>query len=122
MRIQRMRLRLQWYDITVKYRKGKDMELPDTLSRAQLADSVPEAAGLECVSMLNFVSLMTLTKTKHTQKLYYDSKRANKHRSALQPGDEVRMAPHPGSPLQLPISHVIWCVMSLGMRPLDRPQ
>lgn len=35
-RIQRMRLHLQWYDLTVRYRKGKDMELPDTLSRAQL--------------------------------------------------------------------------------------
>ena len=57
MRIQRMRLRLQWYDITVSYRRGKDMELPDTLSRAQLTDNTPETAGLECVSMLNFVSV-----------------------------------------------------------------
>ena len=57
MRIQRMRLRLQWYDITVSYRRGKDMELPDTLSRAQLRDNTPETAGLECVSMLNFVSV-----------------------------------------------------------------
>ena len=31
MRIQRMRLRLQWYDLDVKYRRGKDMELPDSL-------------------------------------------------------------------------------------------
>lgn len=57
MRIQRMRLRLQWYDITVKYRRGKDMELPDTLSRAQLPDNTPETGSHECVSMLNFVSV-----------------------------------------------------------------
>ena len=57
MRIQRMRLRLQWYDLTVKYRRGKDMELPDTLSRAQLSENTPEMDGLECISMLNFVSV-----------------------------------------------------------------
>ena len=57
MRIQRMRLRLQWYDIAVKYRRGKDMELPDTLSRAQLSYKTPEAGTLECVSMLSFLSV-----------------------------------------------------------------
>lgn len=36
MQIQSMHLQLQWYDLTVRYRQGKDMELPDTLSRAQL--------------------------------------------------------------------------------------
>lgn len=57
MRIQRMRLRIQWYDLTVRYRKGKDMELPDTLSRAQLSHSTPELEHLECVSMLNYVAI-----------------------------------------------------------------
>lgn len=57
MRIQRMRLRLQWYDLTVRYRKGKDMELPDTLSRAQLPYNTPELKELECVSMLNYVAV-----------------------------------------------------------------
>lgn len=57
MRIQRMRLRLQWYDLTVKYRRGKDMELPDTLSRAQLSECKPEIDGLECISMLSFVEV-----------------------------------------------------------------
>ena len=50
MRIQRMRLRLQWYDLTVKYRTGKDMELPDTLSWAQLLECTPEIDGLKCLS------------------------------------------------------------------------
>ncbi|XP_077394993.1 visual pigment-like receptor peropsin isoform X1 [Festucalex cinctus] len=43
--------------ITIKYRRGKDMELPDTLSRAQLSDNTPEAAGLDSVSMLSYVSV-----------------------------------------------------------------
>lgn len=55
--IQRMRLHLQSYDLTVKYRRGRDMELPDTLSRAQLSEKIPEINGLECISMLNFVSV-----------------------------------------------------------------
>ena len=33
MRIQKMMLRLQWYDIEVKYRKGKEMHVSDALSR-----------------------------------------------------------------------------------------
>lgn len=55
--IQRMRLRLQWYDLTVKYRRGSDMKLPDTLSRAQLTYNTPELDGLECVSMLNHIAV-----------------------------------------------------------------
>ena len=68
MRIQRMRLRLQWYDLTVKYRRGKDMELPDTLSRAQLSENTPEMDGLECISMLNFVSVSEIYRTTSTHK------------------------------------------------------
>jgi hypothetical protein len=33
MRLQRMRLRLQWYNITVKYKPGKQIPVADTLSR-----------------------------------------------------------------------------------------
>ncbi|GFN74641.1 transposon ty3-i Gag-Pol polyprotein [Plakobranchus ocellatus] len=36
MGFQRMLLALQWYDLKVNYKKGKDMQLPDTLSRAYL--------------------------------------------------------------------------------------
>lgn len=36
MRIQRMRLCLQWCDLIVKYRRGKYEELPDTPPRVQL--------------------------------------------------------------------------------------
>lgn len=48
MRLQRMLLSLQWYDLKVSYRKGVEMQLADTLSRAyipemQLADTLPRA-------------------------------------------------------------------------------
>lgn len=56
-RIQRMHLCFQWYNLTVKYRKGKDVELPDTLSRAQLTENTPAINGLECICMLHFVSV-----------------------------------------------------------------
>ena len=47
MRLQRMLLNLQWYDLIVKYRKGKEMYLPDTLSRAYLPDTPnPEITDL----------------------------------------------------------------------------
>ena len=53
-----MILNLQWYDLIVKYRKVKDMYLPDTLSRAHLSDSSnPEITYLEQVSTLDFLSI-----------------------------------------------------------------
>ena len=55
--IQRMRLWLQWYDLSVKYRKGSDMELPDTPSRPQLPTSRPKIDDLETVSMPSFVAI-----------------------------------------------------------------
>lgn len=38
-RLQAMKLRLQKYDITVKYHKGKEMHIADTLSRAYPSDT-----------------------------------------------------------------------------------
>ena len=65
MRLQRMILNLQWYDLIVKYRKGKEMYLPDTLSRAYLPDTPnPEITDLESVSTLDFLSI---TKDKYTE-------------------------------------------------------
>ena len=65
MRLQRMILNLQWYDLIVKYRKGKEMYLPDTLSRAYLPDTPnPEITDLEPVSTLDFLSI---TKDKYTE-------------------------------------------------------
>ena len=65
MRLQRMILNLQWYDLIVKYRKGEEVYLPDTLSRAYLPDTpYPEITDLEPVSTLDFLSI---TKDKYTE-------------------------------------------------------
>ena len=39
-RLQRMLLKLQKYNFTVKYTRGKDMHIADALSRAHLSDTV----------------------------------------------------------------------------------
>ena len=51
-RLQRMLLRLQNYDITLIYRKGTEMHLADTLSRAYLSD-VPPSAFTEELSTID---------------------------------------------------------------------
>ena len=63
--LQRMLLNLQWYDLIVKYRKGKEMYLPDTLSRTYLPDTPnPEITDLEQVRTLDFLSI---SKDKYTE-------------------------------------------------------
>lgn len=42
MRVQKMLLKLQWYDFTLRYRKGKDMAAADALSRAFLSNNEPD--------------------------------------------------------------------------------
>ena len=46
-RLQRMLLRLQKYDFTVKYRPGKEMILADALSRAYIQKLKPDASHME---------------------------------------------------------------------------
>ena len=43
LRLQRMMMQLQRYNLNVTYKKGKEMYLSDTLSRAHLPDEQPEA-------------------------------------------------------------------------------
>ena len=64
MRLQRMLLKLQWYDLTVSYRKGKDMQLADTLSRAYLHTDSPEDSDPEYINTLSFVPI---TSAKHAE-------------------------------------------------------
>ena len=57
-RIQRMLLRLQYYDIDLKYKKGKLMYLADTLSRApQGPEQSDEDKGLETVSLVGQIPI-----------------------------------------------------------------
>ena len=56
MRLQRMLLALQWYDLSVIYRKGKDMQLHDTLSRAYLEDT-KEEIDLNQITVSEFLNI-----------------------------------------------------------------
>ena len=58
-RLQRVLLRVQLYDVTIVYRKGKRMELADTLSRAHgLAEEPTTLERLvETVNMTEYLSL-----------------------------------------------------------------
>lgn len=55
MRLQKMLLKLQWYDFTFRYRKGKDMAAADALSRAFLPNSEPdlEIADVKAFDLLS---------------------------------------------------------------------
>lgn len=51
-------MRLQRYDITVSYERGKNMFLADLLSRAYLPkNSEPEGEEFESINMANYVPI-----------------------------------------------------------------
>jgi hypothetical protein len=56
MRLQRMLMSLQWYDLLVVYDKGSHMNLPDTLSRAHLIEDSPDVCFYDNYS-LEFLSV-----------------------------------------------------------------
>ena len=98
MQLQRMILNLQGYDLTVKYCKGKEMYLPDTLSRAYLPDTPhPEITDLEPVSTLDFLSI---TKDKHTELQEHTQRELNQIQTTILNGwlnvrQEVPASLHP---------------------------
>ena len=57
MRLQSMLLRLQWYDLNIQNRRGEDMQLPDSFSRAYLPDTHSELDNLAHLPMLDFLSV-----------------------------------------------------------------
>ncbi|XP_013396158.1 uncharacterized protein K02A2.6-like [Lingula anatina] len=57
MRLQKMLLRLQWYNLNVVYRKGKDMVVADTLSRAYLPDTSSDVTGLDDLCLVDMISV-----------------------------------------------------------------
>ena len=69
-RLQRMLLRLQKYSLNVRYKRGKEMHLADTLSRAYLPGevSVAEVEELECISHTQSLALAPddLQRIQHT--------------------------------------------------------
>ncbi|XP_061180813.1 uncharacterized protein K02A2.6-like [Saccostrea echinata] len=58
-RLQSMLLRMQKYEVNLKYRPGKNMELADTLSRAYLPNEKPSKAesAVEAINMLQFLPI-----------------------------------------------------------------
>ena len=46
-RLQRMLLQLQRYNMSLDYRRGKEMHVADTLSRATVSDGMKEQTGFE---------------------------------------------------------------------------
>ena len=57
MRIQNMMLKLQWYDIDLHYRKGKEMHISDALSRAYLPHQTSDINDIEIQDNLNMISV-----------------------------------------------------------------
>ena len=64
-RLQRMLLRLQRYNLEVKYEKGSLMFIADTLSRAYLGEMLPseEVKSLERVNHTELASFSVSTNT-----------------------------------------------------------
>ena len=54
-RLQGMILKTQAYDITVRYKRGKEMYLADTLSRAYIPSSENNQGDIETVNMVQFL-------------------------------------------------------------------
>ena len=55
LRLQRMLPRLQKYDISVLYKAGKEMVIPDTLSRAHLNETAVEIPEVELKAQIHMV-------------------------------------------------------------------
>ena len=56
-RIQNMLLKLQWYDIEIKYRKGKEMYVANALSRAYIPSHNSEVNDTEHSDVINMISV-----------------------------------------------------------------
>ena len=52
-----MMLKLQWYDIDLQYRKGKEMHISDTLSRLYLPHQTSDIYDIEIQDNLNMISV-----------------------------------------------------------------
>ena len=63
MRLQKMMMSLQWYDLKVKYRRGREMYLSDTLSRASFPTSEKDNDGFNDSS----VHMISVSKEKYTE-------------------------------------------------------
>ena len=65
-RLQAMKVRLQKHDITVKYHKGKEMHIADTLSRAYIPEAVSGKENIIDVNVIQHISV-SLERIKEIQ-------------------------------------------------------
>ena len=65
-RLQQMLLKLQKYELTIKYTKGKDMHVADALSRAfmNVSDESPEETELAVQTLTNNLPVLERRKAE----------------------------------------------------------
>ena len=70
-RLQRLLLRLQQYDVEIRYKPGPEMYLADTLSRAYLptADRFPAEEETERMHAIDFLPISESQLLRSTEKL-----------------------------------------------------
>ena len=66
MRIQNMMLKLQWYDIELRYRKGTEMHVSDALSRAYLPCQTSDLINDN--DIMDNLNMISVSKSKYLQK------------------------------------------------------
>ena len=108
-RLQRMRLRLQNYDIQVEYKKGETMFLADTLSRAYLENEpVRQTQDSDVRSIRERLFAVELEQIKHGEHLSVSPTRLEKLREETAKDEELQILSnviHEGWPETLPGAH-----------------
>ena len=91
-RLQRMRLRLQNYDIQVEYQKGETLFLADTLSRAYLENElVSQTQNSDVRSSTEQLFAFELEQIKHGEDLSVSPTRLEKLRKETAKDDELQI-------------------------------
>ena len=110
-RLQRMLVQLQGYDITVTYKRGKEMFGADTLSRAYLqgqSNHIPSTNGCESINLLQSVFERELEFVNLSQHLAISEARrgeiqvATEQDECLQEVKQIVMQGWPQSKTQVP--------------------
>ena len=94
-RLQRMRLRLQNYDVQVEYKKGETMFLADTLSRAYLENElVSQTQYSDVRSIRERLFVFELEQIKHDEDLSVSPTRLQKLREETAEEEELQILSH----------------------------
>ena len=91
-RLQRMMLKLQRYQFIVRYKKGKELYVADTLSRAAVTGQPPSTAKQECVVFRLEIAEMDLEPNRVTPETNKTRNRQRPSSSSHAHGDNERVA------------------------------